>query len=200
MDVEIEGQKLTLFIDYDRDKLGKLSYVGKILYFEKRVRKILINPLQIMMQKEIFEKLEPEDGNSVAWLCIVSLICAGIEALGGFYKGKATKDSFIDFLCDYMDPIFKNNKYGKTTLGQCVRDHFRNGLAHGFSISQGGVEHFQKYYEIDKFGLQINPRYFWKDFQDAFDKYIEDLRKLSKNEKMANNFLKRFECVFIKGM
>lgn len=201
MRVKIEDEEFSLFIDYDRSKLPKLSYKGKVKYFKLRVEKILINPLKVLIKKKIFNELEPIDGSSVAWFCIVSLICAGIEALGTFYSGKrGDKETFCRFMYRYMNPVFKNKKYKKMTYGECIREYFRNGLSHGFCIKKGGIEHFNKYFEIDKqIGLQMNPRYFLKDFLKAFSSYTEDLRKSSSNSSVAKKFSKRFEDIFIKG-
>ena len=199
MRINIEGKKYSLFIDYDRANLISLSYRGKLKYFKLRVKKILINPLKILTSKAVFNKLEPANGSSVAWLCIISLICSGIEALGGFYKGIAQKDSFLSFMYRYMNPAFKNRRYKKLSYGECIREYFRNGLAHGFCIKNGGVEHFNKYFEIHRFGLQINPRYFLNDFLKAFSGYIIDLYGGKINSKIAKNFLKRFKDIFILG-
>lgn len=148
----------------------------------------------------MFNKLEPANGSSVAWLCIISLVCSGIEALGGFYKGKAEKDSYLSFMYRYMNPAFKNRRYQKMTYGECIREYFRNGLAHGFCIKNGGVEHFKKYFDIHpKYGLQMNPHHFLKDFLEAFSNYTKDLNATKPNSKIAKNFLKRFEDIFILG-
>ena len=199
MNVKIEGKEYTLFIDYDRANLVSLSNKGKIKYFDLRVKKILLNPLKIMTKKRVFIELEPKDGSSVAWLCIVSLMCAGIEATAGFYKGDASRQSFLDFIYKYMNSDFKNNKFNGKTYGQCIRDYFRNGLSHGFCIKQGGVEHFPKYFEVNKYDLQMNPRYFLKDFQQAFVNYVKDLRSETPTSVTVKNFIKRFDNVFIKG-
>jgi hypothetical protein len=206
MGVNIESQDLTLFIDYDRDKLINLSYRGRVEYFELRVRKILMNPLQIMLLPEVFDKLEPQDSSSVAWLCIVSLVCAGIEALGSFYAGRdGIWETFRDFLKDYMDSSYTTQTYhsrlhGTITYGEALRRYFRNGLSHGFSIVDGGVEHhYPKYFEVNQFGLQIDPRSLCQDFQQAFSSYVNHLYNASQKSTIVTSFLQRFEDVFIKG-
>jgi len=199
--VKIGKNSFSLFIDHDRPLLNCLNYKEKVLYFDRRVRKIFLNPLNILRSKYVFNKLEPKDRSSIAWIIIVSLICSGIDSLGGFYAGRdAKKDTFLKFLYKYMNKDFKKRKYNKETYGMNLRENFRNNLTHGFCIRHGGVEEFNGYFKISKkIGLQINSPKLLADFNKAFESYMRDLKNAKPTNKIAKNFVKRFDSVWIHG-
>ena len=45
-------EELTGWLDYDRDKLRALSPTERVDYFEKRVRKVAVNPLRRILAPE----------------------------------------------------------------------------------------------------------------------------------------------------
>ena len=60
---------LSGWLDYDRDKLPSLSPAERIDYFEKRVRKVAVNPLRRILTTEIIvegyrAKDEKQNGQS----------------------------------------------------------------------------------------------------------------------------------------
>lgn len=153
---------------------------------------ILINPVE-----EVFKiKNAFDNENFTIFLGVVTIICCGIEALGGFYKGEAKGEHFKDFVIDYMHPAYKKDRNKLVAL----RDNFRNGLAHGFCIKRGGFSWGKKYFTEHKaLGLLISIDELFEDFKKAFLKYINDLENENKNSEMVKNFKKRFKGVFILG-
>ena len=117
------------WLDYDREKLPGLTLPERIGYFEWRVRRVAINPLERILAMEI----EPTAESSAPLLFGVSLCCA-IEAAGRFLTGG---DDFPlqAFLARYMHQDFGQKKRGADTYGDILRKHFRKGLAHGFAVS-----------------------------------------------------------------
>jgi hypothetical protein len=189
----INGRNYTLFIDYDRDKL-KRYLEDWIEWFEQRVLFILIDPIEEIFKKENKQKFDNE--NFTIFLGITTLVCCGIEALGGFYKGKATGNNFKKFVRDYMCPEYKRDKRKLETL----HNYFRCGLAHGFCIKQGGIHWGGQYFlEDGDLGLQIDITELFKDFKQAFFRYLTDLKTANANTSINNNFKKRFKYVFISG-
>jgi hypothetical protein len=193
--VQIDGKAWKLFKDYDKPHYSYLSPTGKIEYLEKRVQLILIDPLE-----EIKQKVLANSTTEYYWLCIITLVCCGIEATGGyligrdqriaFKKGTSPK-AFKEFVRRYMPDY---NAY--------VHDlwkFFRNGLAHGFCIQKGGIElnlpnPAQRNTNI---GVQINGDEFFDKFKTGFFKYADDLKKANPSSKMRKNFEKAWNWIFI---
>src|SRR5712692_7302948 len=100
---EIEGVTFSLFWDVDRDKLRSLSFLGRVEWLRKRIEEILLKPLKAL------ENVERE---TFVWLAATELVCAGIEALAGFYgDGRhgidpQTESSFCRFVHAFMHSNF----------------------------------------------------------------------------------------------
>lgn len=198
---EIEGIMFTLFKDYDKNNLCKLSYEGRIKWFEHRVYLILINPVEILFNE--FKKnptcrsLETEDSTFV--LIATTSICAGIEAAGGFFTGNFSSGSFKEFVNKYMHEDYRKKCYKGKPYLSILRKNFRNGLSHGFTIKDGGVEiELKDYFEEKPYGLEINPVMLFEDFKNAFDKYINDLRTEGEKSEIGKNFRKIFDKIYLK--
>jgi hypothetical protein len=84
-------------------------------------------------------------------------------------------------------------------------EHFRNGLAHGFAVKHGGFQGHpsQPYFEVMPVCgvacLEINPTHFLADYEQAFDRYVADLRAPPPGDTIVANFETVFEKVFVRG-
>jgi len=96
-----------------------------------------------------------------------------------------------------MDRDYFRKSYKRELYVDILRDYFRNGLSHGFTVKDGGVETEGSYLEIKSYGPEINPVNLFIDFKQAFDKYISDLRKEGKNSQIGNDFKKVFEEIYL---
>jgi hypothetical protein len=130
-----------------------------------------------------------------------------LEALGKFYTGKTSRGNsganFRAFVDKYMDHRFLQTLHGVTYL-DLLWENFRNGLAHGFTIKNGGFEFQRSYFQIKTIGaidkLEIDPEHFYNDFTRGVAKYIRDLRAASPTQPISVNFEKAFQDIFIRGI
>jgi hypothetical protein len=80
---------LTGWVDYDRPRLPALGPDERIGYFEKRTRRVALNPLRRILQSEILPK--DAAGNAIedssALLIFGVAVCCSIESLGKFVEG-----------------------------------------------------------------------------------------------------------------
>jgi hypothetical protein len=89
--------------------------------------------------------LEQAEHAVFTWLAITELVCAGIEALGGFYGNGQHRGEkpFCKFVYAFMHSGFGKVAAGSDgkprTYCQHLQDYFRHGLDHGFSIEWGGI-------------------------------------------------------------
>jgi hypothetical protein len=76
---------------------------------------------------------------------------------------------------------------------------FRNGLAHGFYISKGGIELNlpQKIQRTGSNETQINGDEFVNSFAIGFSKCVEDFKRMPSGSKMRNRFDKAWGWVFL---
>jgi hypothetical protein len=193
---------LTGWVDYDRPQLSSLDAAGRIDYFEKRVRLVVINPLERIVSNEIH--VGPD---SSAVLIFGVAICCAIEASGKFLKGgKGTKaELFDDFLTVYMDGEYRSERVGRHTYGEALRRHFRNGLAHGFTVCHGGFEgnRGQPYFSVRPIAgtpsLMVNPYLLFDDFAAGFGRYLSNLRACRPTDRLFRDFDRVFDSVFIQG-
>lgn len=197
----LEKLGLEGWIDYDRPKLNALAPMEQIDYFELRVRLVVINPLQRILDTEI----RPTKESSALLIFGVSICCA-IEALGKFLTG-ATEQSgvsctkrFYAFLHKYMDSEYQTGKLGSNGYDYILWKYFRNGLAHGFSVKHGGFEGgpSSPYFTERNSTLEVNPESLYRDFVQAFEQYLIELRASNNTGEMFDNFKSIFEDVFIK--
>lgn len=191
---------LSGWIDYDRDKLPALTGEQRIDYFEWRVRQVVLNPLERILETEI------TPANSSAVLIFGVALCCAIEATGKFITGGRDKNGerFKEFL-DTMDPAWGGPLSGTDTFGDALWKHFRNGLAHGFAVCHGGFEGDpgEPYFRTVLIGgvesLKVNPSLFFDDYAVAFENYLEQLRTRKVGDPLLTNFNTVFEDVFVKG-
>src|SRR4051812_13576729 len=97
-------QHLSGWLDYDRPSLHLLGPKERIDYFEKRVRLVVVNPLERILNNEVH--VSPD--SSALLIFGVSLCCA-IEATGKFLSGGRGRntDRFHAFLNKYMAPEYQ---------------------------------------------------------------------------------------------
>ena len=79
-------KKLTGWIDIDRAQLPKLTYHQKVLYFDKRLRMVLIKPLI-----DVFNGISNAPTQS-SLLIFATSVCCAIKALGKFKEGLSKKN------------------------------------------------------------------------------------------------------------
>ena len=196
---------LTGWVDYDRPRLPTLGRDERIDYFEKRTRRVALNPLRRILQSEILPKdaAGNEIEDSSALLIFGVAVCCSIESLGKFVKGGvgSNHDRFKAFLRKYMNPDFQREKLADKTYGEILWLYFRNGLAHGFTVCHGGYEGNpgEPYFLLRDGILEINPTSLLDDLSNGFAKYLLDLRAVPDDGQIYENFDAVFTSVFING-
>ena len=197
-------RQLKYWIDYDRKDLPSLSAAQRIDYFEKRLKRVLLVPLE-----QIHRDLLKGKKRSSPLLCFSTCICCAIEALGKFLTGESGRngagDRFKVFVKKFMDPRFSTNTLDGKQYIDLLWDHFRNGLAHGFTIKHGGFEGHGNYFQERPINngvkqLEIDPTKFFEDFKRAISQYLKELRTSSPTDAIRTRFDKVFEDLYIKGL
>ena len=186
MIVTIERKKFTLFYDYDRKKIQKLSDLGKKEWFKKRMEMVFLNPLS-----KIFDQKNNELNNSETFFLIgaFSMLLNGIEALGSFMtSSQSNHERFKIYIEDYL----KNWSSYEYDLW----NYFRNGIAHSFTIEKGGIQYLSGNLTHTKRNglLKIDPKKFFEDFKKGLALYFLDINK--NNTNVGRNFMKRFNSVY----
>ncbi|MFI4922594.1 MAG: hypothetical protein ACHP6J_02640 [Burkholderiales bacterium] len=195
-------RRLKGWIDYERKYLPSLTVDQRIDYFEKRLKLVLLVPLEHMYRDLM------KDKRSSPLLCFSTCICCAIEALGKFLTGNTGRNGagtrFRKFVDEFMVPQFTTKAFNGKRYIDLLWDHFRNGLAHGFTIKQGGFEHYTSYFQeksIDGFKqLEIDPTHFFEDFKQAISQYIKRLRASLPTNTVRKNFNKAFMDLYINGL
>lgn len=192
----IEGFEISGFVDHDYEVLSKLTPEGMIEWFKYRFRKILFNPARSMIEHNAIL----ETDNSSIYTMILLSIIVGIDTFGGFIcgiQGDNNKDSFGIFVQKYLD---QQHKYlekpfgGYGDLASLLRELFRNGLAHNYTIKKVGFCHEGDYFREENGLYYINIYRLLEDLEIGFNQYISDL---TINGTLKDKFIKRFEWVFI---
>jgi hypothetical protein len=193
--------QLTGWLDYDRPHLPGLAPDERIAYFEKRVNLVGVRPLERILATEI---LVPD---SSALLIYGVAICCIIEATGKFVTGGkgGNGERFEAFLHGYMDPAYHRECIGTHSYGALLWRHFRNGLAHGFSVRHGGFERNrgQAYFDVKQVAgvacLSVNPSALYDDFVQGFGRYLSELRVSQPVGQLFADFDSVFQKVFVLG-
>ncbi len=199
-------QHLSGWLDYDRQSLHMLNWNERISYFEKRVRMVVINPLDRILNNEIH--VAPD---SSALLIFGVAICSAIEASGKFRIGclqsgsGANNKRFQSFLKHYMSEEYQTQMIDGNTYGNVLWKHFRNGLAHGFSVCHGGFDgnRGEPYFKVrqitNQISLLVNPYLLFSDYSDGLGRYLSELRGSQPTDQLSTDFDKVFNAVFING-
>ncbi len=170
MTVRIEGHDYTLFKDLDAPFLSRLSFRGRVRWFELRMRRLLVRPLDVLRPR----RRGRTEADLSFLLVFGSVLFNGVEALGSFYRGKdGSLKTFSDFVRDFMDPIYRPHI-------RELRDDFRNGLAHGLAVKNGGFEFLKgTYLRLDPArGVQIDPDFLLRDFKRALRTYFSAFERM----------------------
>ena len=188
MPVRVEGYACSLFADRDRAVLPQLTFRGKVRWFELRIRRMLIRPLDVLRptRRGRYEA-------DISFLLVFgTVLFNGVEALGSFYKGRdGSGQTFRDFVTDFMNPTYHRH------ISE-MRDDFRNGLAHGLAIKNGGFEFLSRTpARVDpRQGVQIDPDVLFRDFKRAVRTYLSRVRRAGPTSPLGQAFLRRFNQVF----
>jgi|GEM_PF-6652271 hypothetical protein len=210
----IEEMDFSLLYDYDRLKLHKLSPEGKIKWFRLRMESLYIKPLGFIFD-ESSDKFEMFNNDNMTtkmvpefWafnITAFSALLNGMETFGAFmrprfnnYNQKENQENFHRFLRRYMgewdqEVIISGSKEKK--LWKILWLYFRNCLAHGLRIKNGGVENkkMEVPYEIINGLVQINPIRFYSDLKMGIERYFDDILEKKHDRKL---FLKAFKYFF----
>jgi hypothetical protein len=200
-------QHLTGWLDYDRPSLHLLTPNERIDYFEKRVRLVVVNPLDRILNNEVHVA-----SDSSALLIFGVALCSAIEATGKFRVGclqsggaGVNKTRFQSFLKHYMAPEYQTHMLDSSTYGDVLWKHFRNGLAHGFSVCHGGFEgnRGEPYFSVRQItgqnSLLVNPYVLFSDYLVGLGRYLSELRGCQPTDQLFTDFDMVFDAVFIKG-
>lgn len=202
---ETEGKEFRLFWDMDRKPLQTLSFEGRANWLRHRLNFTLLKPIEAIV----------DTGEDVfAWLAVTELVCAGIDALSGFYgdkrlaalAGVPEQPPFCRFVYAFMHSDFSREILDSKGKNRMYCEHlymyFRGGLAHGFGIEWGGLwnantEGLEGYLRpnFDGQGVAICPRAFLTDFRQAVGAYFQKLIREGENSTMGRNFRERFETI-----
>ena len=192
-------QGLTGWLDYDRSKLAGLTPSERIDYFERRVDRVFIRPLN-----ELMAKTATEGPDSTSLLIVGMTACCGIEALGKFVGGSAMGNGkrFEEFAKTYLSADLQGLGPIGTRMDSLWK-HFRNGLAHGFAVSHGGFEGDDKtYFSTKNYTgydvLEVSPGRLVADITKGFNGFVADLRHDCPHGRFLI-FNAEFTSVFING-
>lgn len=208
MSIIIERKKFYGFADHDCQKLKKLSIQGKIIWFQYRINKILLNPIRAIErivkkeEKKCLKNRQLENEDVSIFTIVVLSICVGIDLLGGFFagiKGDNNNKTFKDFVDTYLD---SKNEYSKKRYKNIDKYSFllyklfRCGLAHNLQIKEIGFTYGEEYFRKEKKAYYISVNKLYADLQNGFANYITDIKN-NKNG-LKQKFKVRFNQVFIK--
>src|SRR5262245_9151143 len=195
----IEGTSFTLFWELDRESLSRLSFLGRVEWLQLRTHKTLLDPLAM---------LEQQNGSAFVWLAVTELVCAGIEALGGFHGGKknGSHSSFCNFVNSFMRSDFKREAPDLSgqprTYCWHLQEYFRNGLDDTLGVRYGMLwlsteSDLEGYLRPDPggVGIAVCPQMLLDDFRHAVDSYFAKLSREGPESLIGINFHRGFERV-----
>lgn len=200
----IDGQHLSLYVDYDRPRLAKLSLEGKLEYLERRFNFVVLEPLAILLDDDVYSRHSAEREAQVLLVWGNTIMCA-IEALGHFITDatETNAGAFLSFVTAFMDSSWRerpaNPPPGIDSYARWLWDSFRNGLAHGAYVKRGGFEKLgdRLYHETKEGLLKVDPWGLDIDFRGGVKKMR---RSLSEPENyFRRTFLDRFDWTYIRG-
>lgn len=198
----IEGQALSLFIDYDRPRLMSLTAAGKFEYFRRRFQFVVLEPLAVLLDENDRPRHSRDAQVLILWGN--SLMCA-IEALGHFLTSSLVTNAqaFHSFVTAFMDRSWRdrplNPPPGVDSYSRWLWHSFRNGLAHGAYVKHGGFEKLgdRLFVESPTAGLRVDPWALDIDFRGAFKKMLQTVSQ--PENYFHNTFIERFDYTYIKG-
>jgi hypothetical protein len=198
----IEGQALSLYIDYDRSRIEKLSTSGRFEYFRRRFDYTVLEPLGVLLDENDRPRHNREASVLILWGN--SLMCA-MEALGHFLTPPLVTNAqaFQTFVTAFMDHSWRdrplNPPAGVDSYCRWLWHSFRNGLAHGAYVKHGGFEKLggRLFVESPTSGLRVDPWALDIDFRNGFKKMLQTVSQ--PDNYFHNTFVERFNYTYIQG-
>ena len=214
----IEGKDFTLYYDYDQLRNGKLSQLtddGKIEWFRLRMHYVFLEPIGRLFRAKspAYRELNSTKPNDLPARSFViasfSLLLNGIEALGSFLTTSSQNHvRFYAFIATYMSSwdVRVPSLYPTADLKTILWKDFRNGIAHGFGIQDGGIDNeadtapggWRVVKDAGPSGsmtkrLEIGPNAFFRDFRAGVDQFFEAVRHSPVHR---STFLRRFQTIY----
>lgn len=207
MPIKIEGYDVYGFVDHDYEVLKQLTCDGRIKWFEYRYKKILFNPIEDIRKITKENKGLLESEHTSIYTMIMLAIIVSIDTFGGFLcgiEGNNNDSSFKKFVEVYLDrkgEYYKKPFRNYNEFSSLLRELFRNGLAHNFTIKKIGFCHEGEYFWEDKDHYYVNVHKLFEDLKQGFSDFLQDIssNKIINGKSLKDNFMKRFEWVIIKG-
>jgi hypothetical protein len=166
MPVQIDGIDFSLFADRDRANLERLSFGGRVDWFEKRFNRMLVGPL---------ERLRPTNRGTHEddlWSILVfgTVLLSAIEALGSFCSTAASNRArFEAFVETFMPESYQSHLGTLWSL--------RNSLTHGLIAETGRFEFFDgTSIRVQGELVEIDPDALFRDFIFGWDAFLTGVR------------------------
>jgi len=204
---EIEGLPFSLLRDADKQHLQQLTFIGKIEWLKARVNLVLISPLRSALNSWEQDQLG---------MVLVTGLCAGISAASTFLKGRrprprqeTDRDFFLDFVRLYMAPVEPvlnaapnvTHWVGRpaATWAEWLYLYVRNGLAHAFTIEQGGFHHGLPALIDDSDPAEpvIDAARLLDAFERGWTAYLNDVRTHGEQSLLGRAFTTRWDDLFL---
>ena len=200
---EADFKNLTGWVDIDRPLLATLSKSQEIRYFRARIKRTVIAPLRRMVAG-IRQGTKAEN----PLLCFGTCLCCAIEALGKFQTGKLPRgnsgSNFRAFVQTYMDPRWNTEQFAGRAYVDHLWNAFRNGLAHGFVVKQGGFALGRTYFRIHSTAgvsqLEICPSRLLSDFTRGISGFVKRLSSSPRTSLDYKHFHAAFDGLYIQGL
>jgi len=200
---EIDGQRFSLFVDYDRPRLANLSDNGRLEYFRRRFELVVLEPLAVLLEEHDHPRHRADHEAAVLLLWGNAVMCA-IEALGHFLTPSTSPNSeaFLTFVNAFMDPAWRARPEqpppGVDSYGRWLWDSFRNGLAHSAYVKDGGFEPLGgRLYRESEAGLKVDQYALDIDLRSGVKKMHHAVS--TPDNYFRSTFLDRFGWTYIQG-
>jgi len=175
----------------------ELTTKEKIITFIAKILSVDIN----LARREFVLSSNTSDGQANLVIGLFSIIINAIEALGSFItlQNSTKRDNFTKYITDYMPgwdiTIAGTTLYSSNNMIEILWKHFRNGIAHGLIIENGGLDFTADddpngYIITSNNYLQIGPRKFIANFDNSLSNYFNDISNNVGGKRTL--FLRRF--------
>lgn len=208
---EINGIKFTFYYDYDQLKNGNLASLDapqQIEWFKRRMYVVFLKPLSIVFDRtnpnhsicysEFNDTQQPSKNILIG---AFSLFLNGIESCGSFMGMTKNQDRFNDFIETYLPQWTQViPQMGSKKFNDILWKEYRNPLAHGFHVKNGGIEYLNSGHLFvtkvlsRKTILEIDPNVAFNEFHDSLDSFFNDIN--NSNSMVGKNFFRRFREVY----
>jgi hypothetical protein len=130
------------------------------------------------------------------------MLLNGIESCGSFMGITNNNDRFNAFIRTYLPAEWSQKipQMGSEKFNKILWQKFRNPLAHGFHIENGGIEYlasddlFETRSVNGKTILEINPEVAFCQFHNSLDKFFININ--STHSLVRKHFFTRFNEVY----